>query len=179
MTDREPRRQTREFSPHENPEAFFAYLTPWEIADNTLKFARAGDFILPENGKRVNDLVGGYVDVRDKSVPVVEHAPQEVMRRTIDVSFDHGEENITIYLQTKGVEPRYVSARGVALSKRYGGPREFHYKIYKDRLLVKGESEPIAEDTPEYNRIRSIIGKANLQLSLNLSYPSIPSPSAQ
>ncbi|TXG78638.1 hypothetical protein E6Q11_00545 [Candidatus Dojkabacteria bacterium] len=179
MTDREPRRQAKEFSPHENPEAFFAYLTPWEIADNTLNFARAGDFILPETGKSVNDLVGGYVEVRDKSVPLVEHAPQEVMRRTIDVSFDHGDENITIYLQTKGVEPKHISARGVALSKRHGGPQEFHYKIYKDRLVVQGESEPIAKDTPEYKRIRSIVGKANLQLSLNLSYASIPPSPAQ
>ncbi len=179
MTDREPRIQSREFSPHDNPEAFFAYLSPWEIADNTLKFARAGDFILPRKDEKGENAENESLEQSSSDLSLNGNASKEITRRTVDVSFDQEDEHVTMYLEVKGEDPRYISAHGVTLSTRHDGPQEFHYKVFRDRVVIKGKKEPAIEGTPDYVKIRSFIGRANLQLSLNLSYPSTPPSKVQ
>ncbi len=137
MTNKESLKSKIEFNPHDNPDSYFAELTSWEIADNTLMFARSAE-LSPE----------------DKA---------KGLRRTVQASFEYEGEHIGMIFEAVGKNPDRIIIQGGSLAEGHENPTMFNYVITKG-AVVNGSEAEVSKD--EQSRVKSLLARANLQIAI-------------
>lgn len=125
-----------------NPDVLFAELSPWQIAHNTITFAREVEPQLDDSE----------------------------LRSTKQAIFVHEGSKVALVLQARGENPKKITITG----KVYKGGDEtpsdpFRFVITKDGVRV-GSTKELLDEAGE-TKLRAIMGRANLQLTMPSSLP--------